>query len=308
MNITPQTTSMTSIHPATQLGQVSLKVSNLKNQVRFYQQVLGFNLHWRDDHSAGLGVGGIDLLNLFEQPNVKRYRRVTGLYHVAFLFPDRRHLARAIARLFELKIPNSPTDHILTKTTYLNDPEGNGIELYTESPEDGEWFMENDDYYARRANGSLSNGREPLDLEALFSHLKADENLDAPLSPKTRIGHVHLHVHDIDQAVDFYHGILGFDVMGRSNGIGMAFVSAGGYHHHIGLNTWQGAGAPPPPPDAVGLRYFSIKLPDQSEIEKILARLDQNEIPIELQGDGFFVRDPSQNGVMLIAEDTNQLG
>jgi catechol 2,3-dioxygenase len=308
MNITPQATSKTSINPATRLGQVSLTVSSLENQVRFYQQVLGFNLHWRDNYSARLGAGGADLLHLYEQPNVKRYRRVTGLYHVAFLFPDRRQLARAIARLFELKIPNSPTDHILTKTTYLNDPEGNGIELYAESPEDGEWFMENDDYYARRADGSISNGREPLDLEALFSHFKADENLDAPLSPKNRIGHVHLHVHDIDQAVDFYHGILGFDVMGRSNGIGMAFVSAGGYHHHIGLNTWQGASAPPPPPDAVGLRYFSIKLPDQPEMEKILARLDQNEIPIELQGDGFFVRDPSQNGVMLIVADSNQLG
>ena len=303
MNVTPRTTSMTSIHPATQLGQVSLTVSSLENQVRFYQQVLGFNLHWRNEHSAGLSVAGTDLLILIEQPNVKRYPRVTGLYHFAILFPDHRHLARAIAHLFELKIPNSPTDHILTKTTYLNDPEGNGIELYAESPEDGEWFMENDDYYALRTDGSLSNGREPLDLEALFSHLKADENLDAPLSPKTRIGHVHLHVQDIDQAVDFYHGILGFDVMGRSKGIGMAFVSAGGYHHHIGLNTWQGAGAPPPPPDAVGLRYFSIKLPDQSEMEKILARLDQSEIPVELQGDGFFVRDPSQNGVLLIAED-----
>jgi catechol 2,3-dioxygenase len=281
-------------------------VSSLENQVRFYQQVLGFHLNWRDDRSAGLGADGKDLLNLIEQPNLKRYSRVTGLYHFAILVPDRGHLARAIARLFELKIPNSPTDHILTKTTYLNDPEGNGIELYAESPEDGEWFMEDDDYYARRADGSFSNGREPLDLEALFSHLQTNDTLDIPLSPKTRLGHVHLHVHDIDQAVDFYHGILGFDVMGRSNGIGMAFVSAGGYHHHIGLNTWQGAGASPPPPDAVGLRYFAIRLPYQSEMDKILARLDQSGIPIELQGDGFFVRDPSQNGVLLLSEKTNQ--
>jgi catechol 2,3-dioxygenase len=214
MNMSTQTTSATSIHPATQLGQVSLTVSSLENQVRFYQQVLGFNLHWRDDHSAGLGAGGADLLHLVEQPDVKRYQRVTGLYHLAILYPDRHHLARAIARLFELKIRNYPTDHILTKTTYLDDPEGNGIELYTESPEDGAWFMEDQDYYARRSDGSLSNGREPLDLEALFSHLSAEDKLDDPLSPKTRVGHVHLHVHDIDQAVDFYHGILGFEIMG----------------------------------------------------------------------------------------------
>jgi catechol 2,3-dioxygenase len=297
-----QRTSVTSIHPATKLGQVSLTVSNLENQVKFYQQVLGFNLHWRENHSARLGVDEIDLLNLIEQPNVKRYSRVTGLYHLAVLYPDRHHLARAIARLFELKIPNSPTDHILTKTTYLNDPEGNGIELYTESPEDGEWFMEDQDYYARRSDGSLSNGREPLDLEALFSHLSADDQLDAPLSPKTRIGHVHLHVHDIDQAVDFYHGILGFDVMGMSKSIGMAFVSAGGYHHHIGLNTWQGVGAPSLPPDAIGLRYFSIKLPDQPELDTILTGLDRAGIPIVPQEEGFFVHDPSQNGVLLVAE------
>ena len=282
MYMDTQTTSMTSIHPATQLGQLSLTVSSLENQVRFYQQVLGFKLHWREDHSAGLGADGTDLLNLIEQPNVRRYQRITGLYHFAILYPDRRHLARAIARLFEFKITNYPTDHILTKTTYLNDPEGNGIELYTESPEDGEWFMEDSDYYARRSDGTLSNGREPLDLEALFNHLAADEKLDAPLSPKTRLGHVHLHVHDIDLALDFYHGMLGFDVMGTSKSIGMAFVSAGGYHHHIGLNTWQGTGAPPPPPDAIGLRYFSVRLPDHFEIEKILARLDQAEIPVKL--------------------------
>ena len=117
-----------------------------------------------------------------------------------------------------------------------------------------------------------------------------------------------MHVHDIDLALDFYHGMLGFDVMGTSKSIGMAFVSAGGYHHHIGLNTWQGTGAPPPPPDAIGLRYFSVRLPDHFEIEKILARLDHAEIPVKLQEDGFFVRDPSQNGVLLLAENTNQLG
>ena len=132
----------------------------------------------------------------------------------------------------------------MTKTTYLDDPEGNGIELYTESPEDGTWSLTNGEYVTRRADGSLSDGREPLDVNALLSHLKEDDRLDAPIHPETRMGHIHLHVRNIEEAVDFYHGILGFDVMGVAKAFRMAFVSAGGYHHHIGLNTWQGEGAP----------------------------------------------------------------
>ena len=116
-----------SIHPATKIGVVSLRVANLDNQLTFYQQVLGFQLHWREGNKAGLGAGGADLLRLTEEPNLKRYRGVTGLYHFAVLFPNRRELARAIARLIALQYPNYPTDHIMTKTTYLDDLEGNGI-------------------------------------------------------------------------------------------------------------------------------------------------------------------------------------
>src|ERR1700752_2285124 len=130
-----------SIHPGTRIGFVSLNVANLENQLAFYQQALGFQLHWRDGNNAGLGAGSADLLRLVEQPDFKRYQRVTGLYHFAVLFPDRRELARALARLIVLKYPNYPTDHIMTKTTYLDYLEGNGIELYTESPEDGTWTM-----------------------------------------------------------------------------------------------------------------------------------------------------------------------
>ncbi|HEX6270235.1 MAG TPA: VOC family protein, partial [Anaerolineales bacterium] len=132
-----------SIHPATLVGDVALTVANLENQIAFYQQVLGLQLHWREGNKAGLGAEGADLLDLTEEPSVKRYRRVTGLYHFAVLLPNRRELARAISRLFSLKYPNYPTDHIMTKSTYLDDLEENGIELYTESPEDGTWRMAN---------------------------------------------------------------------------------------------------------------------------------------------------------------------
>ena len=288
-----------SIHPATSIGYVSLKVASLENQIAFYQQVLGLQLHWREENKAGLGAGGADLLQLIEEPSARKYQRVTGLYHFAVLFPDRRELARAVARLFALKYPNYPTDHIMTKSTYLDDPEGNGIELYTESPEDGVWKMRNGTFEARRADGMPSNGREPLDLDALFSHLKEDDRLDLPIPPETRMGHVHLHVRNLDEAVSFYHGVLGFDVMGVAKRFGMAFVSAGGYHHHIGLNTWQGEGAPPPPADAVGLRYFSVELPNQQALDEVIGRVEKAGIPCNQTDAGFLVHDPSQNGVIL---------
>jgi catechol 2,3-dioxygenase len=288
-----------SIHPATRIGTVSLKVFNLENQIAFYQQALGFQLHWRENNRAGLGAGGADLLHLTEEPNLKRYSRVTGLYHFAVLFPNRRELARALARLMVLKYPNYPTDHIMTKTTYLDDLEGNGIELYCESPEDGMWSLTNGEYVTRRADGSLSDGREPLDVDALLSHLKEDDKLDVSIPPETRMGHIHLHVRNIDEAVDFYHGVIGFDVMGVAKAFRMAFVSAGGYHHHVGLNTWQGEGAPPPPADAVGLRHFTVQLPDQKALDEVVARVEKAGIPANQTDEGLLLYDPSQNGVVL---------
>jgi catechol 2,3-dioxygenase len=295
-----------SIHAKTLMGSISLTVANLDNQLEFYQKALGFKLHWHEGNKAGLGSGGHDFLLLTQEPNLKKYRGVTGLYHVAYLFPNRRELAIAMARLFALKYPNSPTDHILTKTTYLDDLEGNGIELYCESPEDGSWIFKDGKFEAYRKDGSWSDGREALDVEALFKHLKDDPStgsgqarLDQPVPPETRIGHVHLHVRDVDEAVDFYHGIIGFDVMGMAKTFQAAFVSAGGYHHHLGLNTWQGRGAPPPPPDAVGLRYYTIDLPGQKAYEEVVARVDAAGIPSNMTEAGLLIQDPSQNGVIL---------
>lgn len=295
-----QTTQKTfSLHADVGVGAVTLTVANLENQIRFYQQALGLKLQSQEGNKATLGSDSTTLLNLIEEPNLKKYRGVTGLYHFAILFPNRKELAIAIARLFAIKYRNHPTDHIMTKTTYLDDPEGNGIELYAESPEDGSWTLKDGKYETRRKDGSWSDGREPLDVNALFSLLKEDEDLSVPVPPATKMGHVHLHVRDVNEAVDFYHNVIGFDVMGNVKEFQMAFVSAGGYHHHLGLNTWQGVGAPPPPADAVGLRYFTVEFPSQRSMDEAIANIDKAGVSYNKTDEGILLYDPSQNGVVL---------
>lgn len=291
------------IHPQTHIGTVTLTVRNLERCLDFYQRLMGFQLHRREEAIAFLGTGGPDLLVLHGDPAARRYHGTSGLYHFAILVPDRRELARVIARLMRAGYPNYPTDHIMTKATYLDDPDGNGIEVYCESPEDGEFVVTDEMFYARRADGTLSDGREPLDLEALFAHLRRGDDLSAPLPPQTRIGHVHLHVGDLEAAVRFYHGILGFDNRGIMRRFRMAMVSAGGYHHHIGLNTWQGEGALPAPKDAVGLRWFSVVLPHGEALEAVLARVRAEGLMPESHEAGWLIHDPSGNGVVLTTQD-----
>ena len=165
------------------------------------------------------------------------------------------------------------------------------------------WSLANGDYITRRADGSLSDGREPLDVEALLKHLQPDDRLDDPMPAATKVGHVHLHVRNIPEAVEFYHGLIGFDVMGIARAFRMAFVSAGGYHHHVGLNTWQGEGAPAPAPNSLGLRYFSVVLPDQDALAQVLQRVRAAGVATESTEAGLLLRDPSQNGVVLTAEN-----
>jgi catechol 2,3-dioxygenase len=287
------------IHPRTHIGTVALTVRDLDRSVAFYRRLLGLRLHRREGDVAHLGAGGPDLVVLFQNPTARRYPRTSGLYHVAVLVPDRRELARVIARLLRARYPNAPTDHIMTKTTYLDDPDGNGIEVYCESPEDGDFVLTDEIFYARRADGTFSDGREPLDLDALFRHLRPDEDLDAPVPPATRIGHIHLHVGDLEVALGFYHSVLGFDRRGLMRRFRMAMVSAGGYHHHIGLNTWQGDGAPPAPPDAVGLRWFSVVLPDDEALQAVLGRVQDAGLTPQHHEAGWLVRDPFGHGVVL---------
>ena len=286
------------IAPSARIGYVHLSVADLEKQVDFYRKFLGLKLHRRDDNTAAMGAGGEDLLRLTELRNARRIRGTTGLYHFAILFPSRRELARAVARLFALRYPNHPTDHILTKTTYLDDPEGNNIELYADTPEDGTFAIVNETFVARRVDGTPSDGREPLDVKELFAELTAEDPLDEPAPADARLGHIHLYVADLDASLGFYHRLLGFDNMGIARNFRMGMVSAGGYHHHIGFNTWLGEGSPPTPPGTLGMRYFTVLVPE-SDLEQIETRAGDAGVPVEHSNEGLTIHDPSRIVIVL---------
>ncbi len=254
-----------SIHPATRLGHVHLTVANLERQIAFHQNILGFKLHWREGAQAGLGAGGKDLFRFTQLPGARRVRGTTGLYHTAILVPTKWELAQLLRNIAETRTPiQGMSNHGTHLAVYLPDAEGNGLELAWDFPRE-KWPQFGEEM--------LRGGPHPLDVEDLLEELRRDPSSWSGLHPDTKVGHVHLHVADLDTAGRFYHDILGFDTVFKSPDYGIHFVSAGGYHHHIGLNVWHGVGAPTPPPDATGLRYFTIVLPDDDELQKVLQRV-----------------------------------
>jgi catechol 2,3-dioxygenase len=286
------------IHPATRLGHVHLTVADLDESLRFYQQVLRLQVHWRKDDSAGLGAGGEDVLRLTQLRGARRPRGAMGLYHFALLYPNRHELAIAIARLFALRYPNAPTDHIISKTTYLDDVEGQSIELYVRSLEDGFFGDRDGQLVIERADGTPSNGREPLDLEALFSHLAPEDNLDAPLPPDLTLGHVHLYGNNLEAHMRFYRDALGFSNTTWIPSFRMGDVSPNELPHMVAFNAWLGDDAPPPPPNSLGIRYYSVVLPNTAELDRVLQRLQQAGYALEDTPEGPLVRDPAHVGVV----------
>jgi len=229
-----------SIAADTGVGAIHLGVTDGERSTRFYSAVLGLEVLGREGARIRLGASGQELVVLDPGARGAVPERTTGLYHFAIVVPNRGELARVIQRLAKLRYPQSPTDHVMTKSDYLSDPDGNGIEIYVETPEDGTFSMSGDSFSAIDRNGVARSGRDPIDLRELFSHLDEAADPAQPMGPGTKMGHIHLHVRDIDEAVYFWSDLVGFDVMGRSQRFGAAFVSAGGYYHHLGLNTWQG--------------------------------------------------------------------
>lgn len=276
------------INPATTIGAVHLTISDLRRAVRFYETHLGFSIHRRDDRTAWLGAGGPDLLILSQCETAPRVRGTTGLYHFAILVPSRIELARSLRRLVATAtIMQGAADHGVSEALYLADEDGNGIEIYRDRPHD-QWPM---------AGGRLRMGADPLDLDALLAEAGRAEST-AGLPPATRIGHVHLHVARLSEARAFYVDLLGFELM-QEYGPSALFVAAGGYHHHIGLNTWAGVGAPPPPPGAIGLKHFTVVLPDADALASVEKRVKASGIEPEAIEGGLLIRDPAKNAILL---------
>jgi catechol 2,3-dioxygenase len=280
------------IDAATRIGAVHLTISDLDRSIRFYEAHLGFVVHRRDERTAWLGAGGHDLLVLAQSDKAPRVRGTTGLYHFAILVPTRADLARALRRLVSTEtVMQGGADHGVSEALYLGDEDGNGIEIYRDRPR-AEWPF---------VDGRLQMGADPIDFDELLATAdSAPECAGAGLHAGTVIGHVHLHVSRLADAQRFYVDVLGFELMQRY-GPSALFVSAGGYHHHVGLNTWAGVGAPPPPPGAIGLRHFDVKLPTDAAVADVLVRVRAADIPVESVDGGFLVRDPAGNAICFTA-------
>ncbi len=277
------------------MGTVRLTVSDLDRSRQFYERALGLRAADLPDGKLTLAAGAdaplLELHGDATAPKLDRHR--TGLFHFAILVPTRRDLAVSLARLAGAQWPlDGASDHLVSEALYLSDPDGNGIEIYRDRPRE-EW---------RRTADGLAMATLPLDLRSLVDELSEQvPEPDATLLPSgTRMGHVHLQVADLRDAEDFYSGVLGFDVVVRGYP-GALFVSAGGYHHHLGLNTWHSAGADAPERGAVGLRSYEVTLPDAAELERVLGRVQAAGLPVEQLPEGVAVRDPSGNLVELHA-------
>jgi catechol 2,3-dioxygenase len=295
MSTSSGTQTRTQIDPRTQIGTVRLTVSDLARSRQFYERAIGLSAGDNEDGTVAFGVAGerplVELLGDSSAPKLDH--RATGLFHLAVLVPSRLDLAFALARLADARWPlDGASDHLVSEALYLSDPDGNGIEIYRDRPRD-EW---------RRQNGQLEMATLPLDLRSLLGELSEQNQRQAAAPAGTRIGHAHLQVSELTETEAFYNGVLGFDVMVRAYP-GALFVSAGGYHHHIGLNTWNSAGSGPPVPGSVGLRSFEVQLPGQAELEAVLERVDAAGLPTEPDPGtgGTLVRDPSGNCVLLNA-------
>lgn len=283
-----------SLPPTTLLGAVYLTVADLEQLVRFYTNVIGFRLFRSVDNIAWLGTDeSMPLLVLTGEPSAhSKPPRTTGLYHFAILTPSRLALARSLRHLLEMDYPlQGASDHLVSEALYLADPEGNGIELYVDRPRES-WRMR---------DGQLEMATVPLNLNGLLKEIEKEDGCWDGLPAETRIGHVHLHVADLAAAEAFYRELLGFDLMTRY-GTSASFLAAGGYHHHIGLNTWKGVGAPPPPPDATGLRQFTIQLPNETAMCALQQHLHDKQIPFTKEAAGVVLRDPSQNQILINLE------
>lgn len=265
------------------LGEVKLRVSELDRSIAYYEQVIGFKVLRKEDNIAYLTADGKTTLLILEEVEdavVTPAQTASGLYHFAILLPSRTSLGSFLNHLAEQDVKLGQADHLVSEALYVYDPDNHGIEIYRDRPRD-EWNYELD--------GHVKMASDPIDLESLMNDGK--QEVWNGLPSDTIMGHVHLHVSDLMKSKAFYCDVLGFDIM--ANWPGAMFIAAGGYHHHLGMNTWAGVGAPLAPPNATGISYYKMIIPEADEIERTLKRLKQADIAVEQRQDAWYFQDPS---------------
>jgi catechol 2,3-dioxygenase len=273
------------IAPGTHMGTVTLTVADLDRSIAYYRDAIGLSPLRRTDGVVALGTDPErELLILEEVPGAVPADGFPGLYHVAFLLPDRHHLARYVAHLARERVPIAGmADHDVSEAIYLQDPDHHGIEVYCDRPR-------------ARWEGQVATrmGTAALDVDALLGELADPATEPFTGQPAgTTMGHVHLRVADVEATIGFYRDVLGFELMAQL-GRQAAFLAAGGYHHHLGANTWETRRRGTPPEGTARLREVTIVLPDAAEHDRTVARLNAaGTIGAETPDGTVLVHDPS---------------
>jgi catechol 2,3-dioxygenase len=277
----------------TRLGLVRLQVADLARSLAYYEQVLGLRVLERGHGTATLGGAGVTapIIELHERPGARAVPRRgrLGLYHFAILLPERAALGRFLRHLGETGERAGMSDHLVSEALYLSDPDGLGIEVYADRPRET-W---------RREGRQLAMTTDPLDVEDLLRAAGREPWSGMPVG--TVLGHVHLYVDDLDRAAAFYHRGLGLDKTVWSYP-GALFMSAGGYHHHLGTNTWA-SGAEPAGADDARLLQWELVVPSAADAASAVASLAATGAVVEPGSSGGVARDPWGTAVRVRAAD-----
>ena len=280
---------MDGIAPQTTVGAVHLTVSDLARSLDYYRSAIGLRVLEEGAGRASLGTDGRELLALVEERGARPAAGYTGLYHFALVVPERVQLAAWLAHAARDRVPLvGLSDHFVSEALYLSDPDGHGIEIYRDRPRE---------IWEGKVGTTLTT--MPLDVDDLLGVLDdpATEPFDG-LPAGTAMGHVHLKVSSIPETIEFYRDVLGLDLTAQL-GEQAAFLSAGGYHHHVGANTWESAGATAPPPGTAGLRHATVVLPDEPARAGVVAAVESAGLPVDDHDGEPLVRDPSGNALVL---------
>lgn len=265
------------------IQNVTLKVSNLSRSIDFYTEIIGFRVLQQEEGRVTLTADGQHaLITLVEVPNAQFVRGATGLYHFALLLPSRKDLGNLIQHFIQKNVQIGAGDHDVSEALYLSDPDGNGIEMYIDRPTDT-WKWD--------SNGQVYMTTDPVQFQSV---LREADGTWSGLPIDTVMGHIHLSVRNLQESEDFYTSLLDYAVVSRYGGQAL-FISTGGYHHHIGLNTWHSEGADALPKDAVGIQSYTVQLPDQDYAVNLKKRFVEQNMEIKEQENIFSIIEP--NGI-----------